>query len=452
MTLKPRALLLTCLFPLAGLAADAQVDRYVVTFPQGDRVEYKGAYAAEFPNGLPVGVGSGLQFVGKDGSDLIFATVTDRGPNADSPKAGDRESKIFANPKFTPLLMTIRVGNGKAQAIDAHALHDEQGPISGLPLPEGLIGATNEIALDDALRTLPADKRGLDTEGITPDGQGGYWLCDEYGPFIINVDAQGKILKKYGPQAEQGEQGVAGGLPNIIKWRQANRGFEGITRMPDGRIIAAVQSTLDIDGKSKNSALFTRLVSIDPASGKTAMYGYPIDADAYKKAKDAKIGDIVALDNNRLLLIEQGGDKNKAMRNLVYVVDLSAASDLTSFDKEKAPEFDDAQGLGSRGIRLAVKKELVDLRRLGWQQEKAEGMTLIDERTIAVINDNDFGLRAVLDKPDSKGKSADDYAVDGKGHLTLQGKEVATKITLKPLGKPESLNELWVITLPEKIK
>lgn len=452
MTLKPRVLLLTCLFPLAGLAADAQVDRYVVTFPQGDRVEYKGAYAAEFPNGLPVGVGSGLQFVGKDGSDLIFATVTDRGPNADSPKAGDRESKIFANPKFTPLLMTIRVGDGKAQAIDAHALHDEQGPISGLPLPEGLIGATNEIALDDALRTLPADKRGLDTEGITPDGQGGYWLCDEYGPFIINVDAQGKILKKYGPQAEQGEQGVAGGLPNIIKWRQANRGFEGITRMPDGRIIAAVQSTLDIDGKSKNSALFTRLVSIDPASGKTAMYGYPIDADAYKKAKDAKIGDIVALDNNRLLLIEQGGDKNKAMRNLVYVVDLSAASDLTSFDKEKAPEFDDAQGLGSRGIRLAVKKELVDLRRLGWQQEKAEGMTLIDERTIAVINDNDFGLRAVLDKPDSKGKSADDYAVDGKGHLTLQGKEVATKIALKPLGKPESLNELWVITLPEKIK
>ena len=60
----------------------------------------------------------------------------------------------------------------------------------------------------------------------------------------------------------------------MCKWRQANRGFEGLTRMPDGRIIAAVQSTLDIDGKSKKKALFTRLVSFDPASGKTAMYGY----------------------------------------------------------------------------------------------------------------------------------------------------------------------------------
>lgn len=452
MKLKPIALMFTCLFPLLSHAQDAQVDRYVVTFPQGDSVEYKGTYASAFPNGLPVGVGSGLQFVRKDGNDLIFATVTDRGPNADSPKAGKKDSKIFANPKFTPLLMTIRVGDGKAQAIDAHALHDEQGPIGGLPLPEGLIGATNEIALDDGLQTLPGDKRGLDTEGITPDGKGGYWLCDEYGPFIVNIDASGKILKKYGPQAEQGEQGVAGGLPNIIKWRQANRGFEGITRMPDGRIIAAVQSTLDIDGKSKNSALFTRLVSIDPATGKTAMYGYPIDADVYKKAKDAKIGDIVALDDHRILLIEQGGDKNKVMRNLVYVVDLAQASDLSAFDKEKAPEFNDAQQLKERGIRLAEKKEVLDLRRLGWQQEKAEGMTLIDNQTIAVINDNDFGLRSVLDNPDASGKKADDYEVDGKGHLTLDGKAVATKIALKPLEKPESQNELWVIKLPESLK
>ncbi|SQC92365.1 Uncharacterized protein conserved in bacteria [Cedecea neteri] len=341
--------------------------------------------------------------------------------------------------------MTIRVSNGKAEAIDAKPLHDEQGPISGLPLPEGLIGATNEIALSDTLQQLKSDKRGLDTEGVTPDGKGGYWLCDEYGPFVIHVDADGKILKKYGPQAEHGEQGVAGGLPNIVKWRQPNRGFEGITRMPDGRIIAAVQSTLDIDGKTKNSARFTRLVSLDPATGKTEMYGYPIDVDVYKKAKDAKIGDIVALDNHRLLLIEQGGDKNKQMRNLVYVVDLNGASGLAGFDKEKAPEFDDAEQLKARGIKLASKKEVVDLRKLGWQQEKAEGMALIDNQTIAVINDNDFGLQAVL-------ANADDYQVDGKGHLLKDGAEVATKIELKPLEKPESQNDFWVIKLPEPLK
>ena len=87
--------------------------------------------------------------------------------------------------------------------------------------------------------------------------------ANEYGPFLINVDSKGKILAIHGPQTAEGEKSIAGGLPNVIKWRQPNRGFEGLTRMPDGRIIAAVQSTLDIDGKSKKQALFTRLVSFD---------------------------------------------------------------------------------------------------------------------------------------------------------------------------------------------
>ncbi len=148
--------------------------------------------------------------------------------------------------------MNIRLQNGKAEATDARPLHDDKGNINGLPLQDGVIGSTNEVALSDTLKVLKGDNRGLDTEGITPDGKGGYWLCDEYGPFLINVDQRGKILAIHGPQAIEGEKSIAGGLPNILKWRQPNRGFEGLTRMPDGRIIAAVQSTLDIDGKSKS--------------------------------------------------------------------------------------------------------------------------------------------------------------------------------------------------------
>ncbi len=55
-------------------------------------------------------------------------------------------------------------------------------------------------------KKLTDDRRGLDTEGITPDGQGGFWLSDEYGPFLIQVDAQGKILKKVGPTPLNGNK------------------------------------------------------------------------------------------------------------------------------------------------------------------------------------------------------------------------------------------------------
>lgn len=444
-------LLIGCALSFSALAAQPTAERYVVSFPEGTRVSYHGAFAGAFPDGLPVGVGSGLLFTGRQGDDLTFTTVTDRGPNADSPKMGENEAKVFVAPDFAPLLMTIRLRNGKAEAVDARPLHDDKGKINGLPLQSGVIGSTNEVAFSDALKVLTGDNRGLDTEGITPDGKGGYWLCDEYGPFLINIDSKGKILAIHGPQAAEGEKSIAGGLPNVIKWRQANRGFEGLTRMPDGRIIAAVQSTLDIEGKSKKEALFTRLVSFDPATGKTAMYGYPLDSAAYGKNSDAKIGDIVALDNQHILLIEQGEDKNDAMRNLIYKVDLSKASDLAAFDKPgEYPEFDDAKTLAQRGITLASKTQVVDLRALGWQQEKAEGLALIDSKTLAVANDNDFGVKAVMQNP-VEGKKLKDYRVNAQGALTLDNKPVATTLGVKPLQKPESESELWVVTLPEAL-
>ncbi|WP_061796189.1 esterase-like activity of phytase family protein [Serratia ficaria] len=453
MKIKLSSLLIAALFPVFSHAADIAVARYVVSFPGGERVSYQGEFAKNFPQGLPVGIGSGLVFNGRQGGDLLLTTLTDRGPNADAPKVGEREAKIFANPQFVPLLMDIRIGGGKATAGNPRPLHDERGPIGGLPLPAELIGSTNEVALSDALQRLPSDRRGLDTEGIVGDGQGGYWLCDEYGPFLIHIDGKGKILAKYGPTAQPGEQAVAGGLPNIIKWRQPNRGFEGLTRLPDGRILAAVQSTLDVDGKSKNKAQFTRLVSFDPASGKTAMYGYPIDVDSYKKAKDAKIGDIVALDNQRILLIEQGTDKDRQMINKIYLVDLAQASDLSKFDGQgKALEFDDAKDLARRGVKLAQKRQVADLRKLGWRQEKVEGLALIDYRTLAVINDNDFGLQARLIDPQPQGKKIGDYQLGEQGQLRLEGEKVPSRIELRPLEQPESLSELWVLTLPQALK
>ena len=94
---------------------------------------------------------------------------------------------------------------------------------------------------------------------------------------------------------------------------------------------------------------------------------------------------------------EQGSDKDGKLRNLIYKVDLRKASDLTAFDKPGAyPEFDDQQALAQRGIALADKTLVVDLRQLGWQQEKAEGLALIDHNTLAVANDNDFGVKMVL--------------------------------------------------------
>lgn len=72
-----------CALSLSTQAVPPQTEHYIVTFPEGTRVSYSGAFASSFPDGLPVCVGSGLLFTGRQGDTLNFVTVTDRGPIAD---------------------------------------------------------------------------------------------------------------------------------------------------------------------------------------------------------------------------------------------------------------------------------------------------------------------------------------------------------------------------------
>ena len=91
---------------------------------------------------------------------------------------------------------------------------------------------------------------------MTGDGNGGYWLCDEYGPFLIHIDGKGKILAKYGPTPQAGEQAVAGGLPNILKWRQPNRGFEGLTGCRTGAFWRRCRARWMSMAKAKQGAVY----------------------------------------------------------------------------------------------------------------------------------------------------------------------------------------------------
>lgn len=444
------------LFPVSAV----EVERYTIELPADAQIPYQGLYAKEFPQGIPIGLGSGLAFAGKqpDGS-LLFYSLTDRGPNGDAPLWLDGQktspTKIFLAPQFTPQIMQVRIADGKAVASHAIALNDQQGQINGLPLPAGLIGSTSETALNDGLKPVAEHSdRGLDTEGLVSDGKDGFWLCDEYGPFLIHVDAKGKILAKFGPTADKNEQAIASGLPNILKWRQPNRGFEGIARLPSGKIIAAVQSTLDVDGKTAKKASFIRLLELDPATGATRMYAYPYDLDVYKKNSDAKIGDLVALDEQRLLIIEQGKGADKNMRNLVYMIDLKHATDLSDkqFDDQALEFAPDRAALEKQGIRLVAKQLVLDLRAHGWDAEKAEGLTLVDSQTVAVTSDNDFGLSVKVKDKEGDAKSPDDYAIDQKGQVYLEDQPVKTHFAIKAAEGDEAKSQLWLFKLAQPLK
>lgn len=418
--------------------AVAMVERYEVAIPGREALPYAGQHKAAFSNGLPFAPGSGLALkkVEKDGS-LVFWALGDRGPNADSPKAmvnGKKtDSKVFMTPDFVPRLAEIRVElAGKAELIRTIALSQDNQPMSGLPLPPGQVGASGEVPFADNIATLPYHAHGIDPEGIAVDKQGKLWIVDEYGPFLAQVDPEsGKLLRKLAPGQ---------GLPAEIGARQPNRGFEGVAVTPNGKVYAAVQSTLDLDGKTKNSAQFTRIVELDPVSGATRQLAYPIDVDAYKKISDAKLGDLVAVSDTQLLLIEQGKDKNGKMRNVIYAIDIAQADDIGARKTREGKALEYAGADEIKATRLIRKQKVLDLRDLGWTAEKAEGLALI-EGGLAVINDNDFGLSAVING--DKGQDMDDYTVSGnqisnRGQLTVKASAEATQLWLLHLKQPLS--------------
>jgi hypothetical protein len=416
--------------------AVSSVERYDVAIPMREALGYKGSYAAEFAHGLPLAPGSGLAFksMEADGA-LVFWSLGDRGPNGDSPKVdvngAKSDTKIFLTPDFVPRLAEIRVERGqRAYVARTLALTQDGRPMSGLPLPPGQTGATGEVPLDDRLATLPFSTQGIDPEGVAIDAQGSLWIVDEYGPFLTQVDAQsGAIVRKLAPGK---------GLPVELGARQPNRGFEGVAVTPAGKVYAAVQSTLDIDGKTRASARFTRIVEFDPKSGSVRQLAYPIDVDDYKKAGDAKIGDLVAFSDTRLLLIEQGKDKHGTMRNIVYALDVSGADDLGAVRTPAGKPMEFATADEVRALRMIRKRKVLDLREIGWSAEKAEGLAIVDGG-LAVINDNDFGLATEVDG--DHGGDPGLYTIDagrlsGHGRLRVKANDEATQLWLLRLKQP----------------
>lgn len=425
-------------FELANVQhpAVSAVERYEVAIPAREALGYSGVHAATFPKGLPFAPGSGLALkkVEKDGS-LVFWSLGDRGPNGDSPKVvvnGKKlDSKVFMTPNFVPRLAEIRVDrNRKAELVRTISLSQDGRPMSGLPLSPGQTGATGEVPLADTLATLPFNTSGIDPEGVAVDKEGKLWIVDEYGPFLAQVDPEtGRILRKLAPGS---------GLPAEIGARQPNRGFEGVAVTPNGRVYAAMQSTLEIDGKTKGSALFTRIVELDPGGGAVRQLAYPIDVDAYKKAGDAKLGDLVAVSDTQLLLIEQGKDKHGKMRNIVYAIDITGADDIGAKRSKDGKALEYAGTAEIQAVKLIRKQKVLDLRDIGWTAEKAEGLAVINGG-LAVINDNDFGLSTAVDG--DKGDDLGNYTIDaGKlsdhGRLSVNANKEATQLWLLHLKQP----------------
>ncbi|HMM45599.1 MAG TPA: choice-of-anchor I family protein [Candidatus Macondimonas sp.] len=364
---------------------------------------------------LRLGGFSGLFFEGWKGNQMVFVTHSDRGPNAeplDLNQDGVAE-RPFPLPKFQPELIRFAVDpqRGSVQILQRIGLTRQDGkPLTGLPNVAGQDGLAlaDEVPVDLRGQPLPLDPWGADLEGVvrTPDGH--YWMGDEYRPSLYEFDARGRLVNRYIPIGA-GAAGAGGteALPAVYNQRRVNRGFEAVA-YADGKIYAFLQSPLDnpdvSNDASSKASRNVRIVAFDMATRRVAgEYLYVLEGGS-----SDKIGDAVAVGKGRFLLIERDSATGTGAKKAIYRIDLNAATDLSGLAPGIVGPGGSLEGMNAAALQTAgiqpVRKELyLDLVAAGYTfAEKAEGLALVDAETLAVINDNDFGLSGAFDPATGK--------------------------------------------------
>ncbi|HYE29711.1 MAG TPA: esterase-like activity of phytase family protein [Allosphingosinicella sp.] len=366
---------------------------------------------------LRAGFGSGLAVRSGDPAGTVWA-VGDRGPNLKvgsalkrygldrlEPLIGVAGAKIMPRPDVGPAIAELRVTGGRVTLVRSLRLADAHGrPVPGLPPPGGS-HARCEPAFDLDGRFLAPDPSGLDTEGIAALADGGFWVGDEYGPSLVRLGPDGRVLKRLVPEGS-GIEGAAypveARLPAIAGSRQINRGFEAIALSPDGRwLFLAFQSPLaHPDEQAHERGRHVRLWRLDAATGEVAaQYLYGFDApDSFRRDKaakplgwsDLKVSELCWAGPDSLLVLERGSETSK-----IYVVTPSEefVLDPSHLDPATRPTVEQLSGQdGDPGLPVLAKRLLFSSDDAPEVAADLEGVAILSPFELLLVNDNDFGV------------------------------------------------------------
>ncbi|WP_432463530.1 esterase-like activity of phytase family protein [Agarivorans sp. QJM3NY_33] len=413
-----------------------QGSRLPYTVLRDDLIDAKTSLPLEIRNG-----GFGSAMTGNPNQANQFYALTDRGPNANY--SGDYgKGKSFPTASYTPRIGLFEVAeNGEISLLKTILLKRPDGSlISGLPNSSALGGTgetpyhangkpvlVNDNRPYDAQRNpIKLDDFGLDGEGLAALRDGTFWVSDEYGPHLVHFDANGVELERM--NAFQNDKRATYHLPAVFQHRRANRGMEGLAITPDqSTLVGIMQSTMKNPDKAAQKGDLTRIVSIALANGKTEQYLYR------QQKKQNSNSELAALTSHDFLVIERdggfllGGPKgaskaNPKVQKQVYRIDLHSGTPLSQVPLSASVTRDPSLGLlidgltleqysekygwdalAEHGIKPVTKTLVVDMvQAVAYPHDKMEGLWVIDQQHLGVLNDDDFATWSTKGKLEQK--------------------------------------------------
>ncbi len=424
-----------------------QLDALYLKFKQGVQLPYDILDIHNIPDGAKAGNfieircgGFGSEISAHPTEKNQFYALTDRGPNTTYDVNGDK-GKIFLDPSYTPKIGLFQLHeNGTIEKLKEILLKDPSGNmITGLPNQH--FGATKEIAYDQYGKVLEhgTDEFGLDSEGLVALKDGTFWVSDEYGPHIVHFNADGIEIDRINAY-EQDERRKSGYLlPLEFANRRQNRGMEGLTITPDQKtLVGIMQSTMSNPDSSASKSDFVRIVTINLENKAISQYLYRQENIGHSNTA------ITALSANEFLVAERDDDfykDNPKAFKRVYKIDFSAATDVEQIQNTEKFQQDEHlgllidgqtieqsvlsvgwQGLSELDIFPVSKTLVVDLvERLHYPHDKVEGLWVIDEQYLAVLNDDDYGFSETNGVMEQKYINADKTKIDSNTLYIIDG-------------------------------
>ncbi|CAL2079065.1 conserved protein of unknown function precursor containing a type A C-terminal secretion signal [Tenacibaculum sp. 190524A02b] len=406
------------------------LNELVANWPELGTPVYDGGQPA-----VQLGGFSGLYYdeVNSTDENMVFFAVPDRGPNTASVKKDKftpnttQNVRPFKLPNYQGRIVKFTVNkNSGTVTLDNQILltrKDGTTPITG----KGNIPGHDEIPVtysdantiynkvdytDDSGETYHAlsyDEFGGDFEGILIDKNGKFWMCDEYRPALYQFEANGTLIERYVPAGTSNlgttvqPVGTYGAetLPKVYSKRRANRGFEAIAYDKEADIIYAFIQTpmYNPDSSTKNQSDVIRILGVNAANGTpVSEYVYVLERNrdaGFAHSRVDKIGDAVYAGNGKFYVLERDSSNPEDVggKKYVYSIDINYATNTLGKNYTKQLEEFTTDELIAEGITPVVKHKVTNLPSIGYvSSDKPEGLALLPEGKLAVLNDNDFGV------------------------------------------------------------
>lgn len=271
-------------------------------------------------------------------------------------------------------------GTGAVEVVRSHAISDPN-RLLGFPIVADMdfypSGAA-DIAVDPDIKSRRLlTGWDLDPESIRPDGQGGYWIGEEFGPFMVRTNADFEIVAVEVPtpgvKAPQNPY-LGGAAPTL----GGSRGYEGMGVSADGRTLyPMLEGTVAGDPAGS-----LRIEAFDALAGEFLGERWLYQLSPGGTA----IGEMSPLSGNQFVVIERDGSQGaNAQYKKLFLIDLDDLDDLDDNGFLRKTLLADLLALADP---FDLDGDGSDLFRFPFQT--IESVMLIDPFTLLLANDNNY--------------------------------------------------------------